>query len=101
MTPQQKQLWEKITKEVRDLGQGNLRARELYDEICKIINMSDKVIIAITERENGIEVKIEESAYGNLAIIGLLEKIKLNILDNHPDDVEPPVHTVNDQKYDA
>jgi hypothetical protein len=101
MSPQQKVLWKVITKEVRELGWSNLDARELYDEFCKIINMADKVLVSITEKEHGLEVKIGEDVYGNLAIVGLLEKIKLNILDGLPEvqNVEGPVNM--DRKYDA
>ena len=102
MTAQQKLLWEKLTKEVRDQGMDNLRARELYDELSKLLNMSDKVLISITEKEKGLEVRLHEEAYGNLALIGLLEKIKLNILDSLPEDKELEESKVTTkQKYDA
>jgi hypothetical protein len=102
MTTQQKLLWEKLTKEVRDTGMDNLRARELYDELSKLLNMSDKVLISITEKEKGLEVRLHEEAYGNLALIGLLEKIKLNILDSLPDDKElEESKATTKQKYDA
>jgi hypothetical protein len=102
MSPQQKLLWEKITKEVRTLGGSNLEARELYDKLSKLLNMSDRVVLSITEKEDGLEVKIGEQAYGNIAIVGLLEKIKLNILSDIPEVVkeEKPV-TKTTQKYDA
>ena len=90
-----------ITREVRDLGEGNLFARELYDEFCKILNMSDKVLVSITEKENGLEVKIGEDVYGNLAIVGLLEKIKLNILDGLPEERHAETPMDKNQKYDA
>lgn len=107
MTPQQKKLWEKITKEVRDLGEGNLRARELYDELSKLLSMADKVLISITEKEEGLEVKVSEAAYENLGLIGLLEKIKLNLLDGLPEekhagtDVSIDKANKSRQKYDA
>jgi hypothetical protein len=101
MTAQQKLLWEKLTKEVRDQGMDNLRARELYDELNKLLNMSDKVLISITEKEKGLEVRLHEEAYGNLALIGLLEKIKLNILDSLPEDKELEAKPSTNQKYDA
>ena len=103
MSPQQKLLWEKITKEVRALGGSNLEARELYDKLSKLINMSDKVLLSITEKEDGLEVKIGEQAYGNLAIVGLLERIKLNILDDLKEEKrieEKPLSKIT-QKYDA
>ncbi len=102
MSPQQKLLWEKITKEVRALGGSNLEARELYDELSKLINMSDKVLLSITEKEEGLEVRVGENAHGNLALIGLLEKLKLNLLDNFIEEKElsdKAAKTI--QKYDA
>ena len=102
MTAQQKLLWKKLTEEVRDQGMDNLRARELYDELSKLLNMSDKTLLSITEKEKGLEVRLHEEAYGNLALIGLLEKIKLNILDSLPEDKEQEESKVNaKQKYDA
>ena len=63
---------------------------------------NDKVILSLTERENGLEVRISEAAYGNLAVIGLLEKIKLTILENDPEEKEAVVISQNsNQKYDA
>jgi hypothetical protein len=102
MTLQQKLLWKKLTEEVRDQGMDNLRARELYDELSKLLNMSDKTLLSITEKEKGLEVRLHEEAYGNLALIGLLEKIKLNILDSLPEDKESEeAKTATNQKYDA
>jgi hypothetical protein len=102
MTAQQKLLWKKLTEEVRDQGMDNFHARELYDELSKLLNMSDKVLISITEKEKGLEVRLHEEAYGNLALIGLLEKIKLNILDSLPDDKElEESKATTKQKYDA
>jgi hypothetical protein len=102
MTPQQKQLWEEITNQARESGMDNLHARKLYDKLSKLINMSDRVLLSIIEREEGLEVKIGEDVYGNLAIIGLLEKIKVNILSDIPETKEI-VETVSKgtQKYDA
>ena len=101
MTTQQKLLWKVITKEVRELGWSNLEARELYDEFCKILNMSDKVLISISEKENGLEVKIGEEVYGNLAIVGLLEKIKLNILEGLDEERQVLEVRKTSNKYDA
>jgi hypothetical protein len=102
MTAQQKLLWEKLTKEVRDAGMDNLRARELYDELSKLLNMSDKVLVSITEKEDGIEVRVAEDAYGNLAVIGLLERIKYNIIEGAPVEVEKKDTSIpTKQKYDA
>ena len=102
MTLQQKLLWKKLTEEVRDQGMDNFRARELYDELSKLLNLSDKTLLSITEKEKGLEVRLHEEAYGNLALIGLLEKIKLTILDSLPEDKELEESKVSTkQKYDA
>tara|TARA_R110000868_G_scaffold198169_3_gene444506 strand:+ start:296 stop:496 length:201 start_codon:yes stop_codon:yes gene_type:complete len=66
--------------------------------------MSDKVLISITEKEDGLEVQVNEGAYGNLAIVGLLEKIKLNLLADVSEGKlkEEPVLKKNPKKkYDA
>jgi hypothetical protein len=99
MSPQQKQLWEEITNQARESGMDNLHARKLYDKLSKLINMSDKVLLSITEKEEGLEVRVGENAHGNLALIGLLEKLKLNLLDNFTEEKELSNKTT--QKYDA
>jgi hypothetical protein len=99
MTTQQKLLWEKLTKEVRESGMDNLHARVLYDELSKLLNMKDKTLISIIEKDKGLEVRIHEEGYGNLALIGLLEKLKLNLLDNFTEEKELSNKTT--QKYDA
>ena len=101
MTHQEKLLWENLTKMVRVFELDNLHARELYNEMSKLLNMSDRVLLSITETENGLEVKIGEQVYDNLAIVGLLEKIKLNILAGIAEEVRSEQHPVVNQKYDA
>lgn len=101
MTAQQKLLWEKLTKEVRESGMDNLHARELYDELSKLLNMSDKVLISISEKEDGIEVRVAEDAYDNLAVIGLLERIKFSLLEGVPVQGDKEVKPITKQKYDA
>ena len=98
MTLQQKLLWEKLTKEVRDSGMDNLQAREMYDEINKIMNKQEKTVLSIIEKGDGLEVRMSDAVYNNLAIVGLLEKIKLNILD-HSETKEETIDSI--QKYDA
>ena len=62
--------------------------------------MDDKLIISISNTENGIEVRVGEEAYGNLAIVGLLEKIKISLLDEAlPTD--PKKSKSAKTKYDA
>jgi len=101
MTPQQKKLWEEITNQARESGMDNLHARKLYDELSKLLNMSDKVLLSITEKEEGLEVRVGENAYGNLALIGLLEKLKLNLLDGLAEEKELLDTPKTTQKYDA
>ncbi len=66
--------------------------------------MEEKVFISIVEKEEGLEVRVNEGAYGNLAIVGLLEKIKVNLLADMPEDLAKeklPKTTDSKQKYDA
>jgi hypothetical protein len=58
------------------------------------MSKEDKIIVSITDTEAGLEVRINEGAYGNLAIVGLLEKIKIAILtevSEKPVDVTVPI----------
>jgi hypothetical protein len=91
-------LWEKLTKDAAELGMDNLQAREMYDEINKIMDKQEKTILSIVEKGNGLEVRMSDAVYDNLAIVGLLEKIKLNILDHSRD---MPEHIDTNQAYDA
>ena len=61
----------------------------------------ETVVLSITEAEEGLEVRISEKAYGNLAIIGLVEQIKFNLLNTEetPELDRSKINT--DQKYDA
>ena len=67
--------------------------------------MDSKLIISISNTEDGIEVRVGEEAYGNLAIVGLLEKIKLSILDDvlptDPKQVKASKSKPSKTKYDA
>jgi len=59
-------------------------------------------MISITEKEEGLEVRVSEESYGNLAIIGLLEKIKLNLLADLPEETKEKIAKKDpNQKYDA
>jgi hypothetical protein len=62
--------------------------------------MENKVLISITEKEQGLEVRLGERAYGNLVLVGLLEKLKLTILESEPDG-EEIINSLNSKKYDA
>ena len=64
------------------------------------MNKEDKIIVSIKDTEDGLEVRINEGAYGNLAIVGLLEKIKMNVMFDNPPTEDKPV-TINNTKYDA
>lgn len=64
------------------------------------MSTEDKVIVSIKDTEEGLEVRINEGAYGNLAIVGLIEKIKMNLLYDNPPTENKPV-TVSNTKYDA
>ena len=37
-------------------------------------------MLSIVETEEGMEVHINEKAYGNFGLVGLIEQIKLNLL---------------------
>ena len=58
------------------------------------MSKEDKVIVSIRDTAEGLEVRINEGDYGNLAIVGLLEKIKMAILtevSEKPDTVTVPI----------
>lgn len=96
MTIELKKLWLFIAEK----SNSNLEARMVYDELLKQLNMSkETTVIAITETEQGLEVRISEKAYGNLAIIGLVEQIKFNLLNT--EDTQMTDHINKDSKYDA
>jgi len=67
--------------------------------------MEDNVMLSITAKEEGLEVRINEMAYGNIALVGLLEKIKMNLLSDVNETKEfssDTVERVNSKsKYDA
>jgi hypothetical protein len=67
--------------------------------------MEDRILITVEVINDALQVKIEEESYGNLALVGVLEKIKLNILNDLP--IEKTMESNNPdtketfQKYDA
>lgn len=96
MTDVQKRLWLLVAEKTGS----NLEARIVYDELLKKLNMSKEIeLLKITETGQGLEVRISERAYGNYALIGLIEQIKFNLL-NTEDTGEVDTLT-KDQKYDA
>lgn len=65
--------------------------------------MKDKTIINISEKDGELEIKVSEIAYGNLVIIGALERIKHTLLTEDPEDLlEQRISNVTKNKrYDA
>jgi len=70
--------------------------------------MAEKsIMLSIVETEQGMEVHINEKAYGNFGLVGLIEQIKLSLLSDpeiKPEKKETslpaPAPTIG-QKYDA
>jgi hypothetical protein len=60
----------------------------------------ETVVLAITDTEDGLEVRLNEGAYGNLAIVGLLERIKFTLLNDVPSE-KSNVNVLKSTKYDA
>lgn len=64
--------------------------------------MEEKVLISITAKEEGLEIKVNEEAYGNLALVGVLEKLKLGLIaEEAPRTVDNDPHMGSLQSYDA
>lgn len=67
--------------------------------------MENTVLLSIEVKQEGLEVKVKDEAYGNLALVGLLEKIKLELIskDNHPSMEEVSVEetSMSNQSYEA
>jgi|TARA_R110000751_G_scaffold296269_1_gene405427 hypothetical protein len=61
--------------------------------------MENTVLLSIDIKEEGLEVKLKEEAYGNLALVGLLEKIKLEIISGERVEADKPL--TSNQKYNA
>jgi len=61
--------------------------------------MSDTtIILSLVETDGGIEVHMSEKAYDNFAVIGLLEKIKMDLL-NRPNPAVQDLRAI--QKMDS
>lgn len=60
-------------------------------------------MLSLIEKEEGLEVRVNEAAYGNLAVIGLLERIKFNLLSDLPEEItsQNPKKSESKPKYDA
>lgn len=63
--------------------------------------MEDKVLLSVSVVDGGLEIKISEDSYGNLALVGVLEKIKLALITEQGTDslIEPSYSSK--QTYDA
>jgi hypothetical protein len=63
------------------------------------------VLLSIEVKQEGLEVKVKDEAYGNLALVGLLEKIKLELIskNNYSSSEEGLIEesTMSNQSYDA
>jgi hypothetical protein len=61
-------------------------------------------ILSLVETDGGVEVHMSEKAYDNFAVIGLLEKIKMDLL-SRPNpvvhDLRPVQKADGPQNYDA
>jgi hypothetical protein len=72
------------------------------------LHMTEKsIMLSIVETEEGMEIHINEKAYGNFGLVGLIEQIKLSLLsdteikpEKKETSVSTPVITIG-QKYDA
>jgi hypothetical protein len=62
--------------------------------------MAENTIISISENGGELEIKVHEMAYGNLIIIGALEKIKLSLITEEPGELIAKKNN-SIQKYDA
>ncbi len=64
--------------------------------------MEEKVLISIAVKEDGLEIKVNEEAYGNLALVGVLEKLKLGLIaEEAPRTLDYHSHMSSSQSYDA
>lgn len=64
--------------------------------------MEEKVLISIAVKKDGLEIKVNEEAYGNLALVGVLEKLKLGLIaEEAPRTVEDIPYMSSSQSYDA
>lgn len=62
--------------------------------------MRERVLLSVEETESGLQIKIDEEAYGNLALVGVLEKIKLTLITENTQELIPS-KPGSFQKYDA
>ena len=63
--------------------------------------MKDKVLLSVSVVNEGLEIKISEDSYGNLALVGVLEKIKLALITEQGTDALIEPNYSSKQTYDA
>lgn len=100
MTLELKKLWLLVAEK----SDSNLEARMIYDELIKQLNMAEKsIMLSIVETEEGMEVQINEKAYGNFGLVGLIEQIKLSLLSDSEirSEKREKISESNSQRYDA
>jgi hypothetical protein len=61
------------------------------------------IMLQIVETESGMEIHINEKAYVNFGLVGLIEHIKITLLTNDDTQFEKRMKApkVSEQKYDA
>jgi len=62
--------------------------------------MGEKILLSVEATESGLEIKIDEEAYGNLALVGVLERIKFTLITENTQELKPS-KPGSFQKYDA
>jgi len=62
--------------------------------------MGEKILLSVEATESGLEIKIDEEAYGNLALVGVLERIKFTLITENTPELKPS-KPGSFQKYDA
>jgi hypothetical protein len=63
--------------------------------------MENNTLVNISLTDEGLEIKIAQEAYGNLGVIGALEKVKLMILEYEFELEEVQNISKTKTKYDA
>ena len=101
MTLAEKKLWLLVAKQTGS----NLEARMIYDELIKQLKMEEErsIMLQIVETESGMEIHVNEKAYGNFGLVGLIEHIKMTLLTKEDTQPEKRIKTpkVSEQKYYA
>ena len=68
------------------------------------LHMTEKsIMLSIVETAEGMEVHINEKAYGNFGLVGLIEQIKLNLLSDSEikSERKEKISESTSQRYDA